>query len=330
MEQKVLNFIRNKNLINSGDSIIVGVSGGPDSICLLNILKNIKSKKLDFKIFVAHINHMIRKEAQLDQQYVQQYCKKFNIECFVKKVDVLKIAKKQKIGTEQAGRNIRYKFFNEIMKKTNSNKIATAHNSNDLAETVIMNILRGSGTTGLKGIEAKNNNIIRPLLICNRSEIETYCIENKLEPRIDKTNEDNIYTRNKIRNIIIPYVEKEFNPNFINTINRLANIANDEVKYFEKIVSSMYKSIIIEENKKQIILDLKEFNKLEKVIKGKLIIYTISRLIGTNQGIEKIHIQDIIKLCDNNIGNKFLLPNKKYKVLVKNKKIFFLLNTNLP
>ena len=194
MEQKVLNFIRNKNLINSGDSIIVGVSGGPDSICLLNILKNIKSKKLDFKIFVAHINHMIRKEAQLDQQYVQQYCKKFNIECFVKKVDVLKIAKKQKIGTEQAGRNIRYKFFNEIMKKTNSNKIATAHNSNDLAETVIMNILRGSGTTGLKGIEAKNNNIIRPLLICNRSEIETYCIENKLEPRIDKTNEDNIYT----------------------------------------------------------------------------------------------------------------------------------------
>ena len=134
------------------------MSGGPDSILLLHILNELK-KELDFEIFVAHINHMLREEADEETEYVIDFCKKLNIECFVKRIDVVEIANNLKRGTEETGRKIRYEFFNEVLEKTGSNKIATAHNNNDKVETILMNILRGSGTAGLKGIEAKRDNI---------------------------------------------------------------------------------------------------------------------------------------------------------------------------
>ena len=331
MKQKVIETIKKYNLIEEGDKIVIGVSGGPDSITLLNILKELKeNNELDIKfdISVAHINHLIRKEATSDEEYVKKYCQNNNIECFIKRVKVEEIAKQEKIGTEEAGRNIRYEFFNEILKKTNSNKIAIAHNKNDNAETILMNLLRGSGSKGLKGIEAKRDNIIRPLIECNRLEIEEYCEKNNLKPRIDKTNEENIYTRNKIRNLLIPYIEKEFNPNIIETLDRLSKVIKEENDYLEKTVKETYKEILVEEDKKnkQIILDLKKFNNLEKVIKNRIVLYTINKLFGNNKGIEKKHIDDIIKLCSNNIGNKYLIPNKKIKILVKNKKIFYISN----
>ena len=331
MKQKVIETIKKYNLIEKGDKIVVGVSGGPDSITLLNILKELKeNNELDIKfdIYVAHINHLIRKEATSDEEYVKKYCQNNNIECFIKRVKVEEIAKQEKIGTEEAGRNTRYKFFNEILKKTNSNKVAIAHNKNDNAETILMNLLRGSGSKGLKGIEVKRDNIIRPLIECNRLEIEEYCEKNNLKPRIDRTNKENIYTRNKIRNLLIPYIEKEFNPNIIETLDRLSKVIKEENDYLEKIVKETYKEILVQESEKskQIILDLKKFNNLEKVIKNRIVLYTINKLFGNNKGIEKKHIDDIIKLCNNNIGNKYLIPNKKIKILVKSKKIFYISN----
>ena len=207
LKENVIDTIKRYNLIKSGDSIVIGVSGGPDSICLLHILNELK-QELNFKIYVAHINHLIRKEAEEETEYVQEFCKKLGIECFVKRIDVQKEAKDLKRGTEETGRKVRYEFFDEILEKTKSNKIATAHNNNDKVETIIMNILRGSGTSGLKGIEPiKKGKYIRPLIEIEREEIENYCIENKLEPRIDKSNNENIYTRNIIRNIVIPYIK---------------------------------------------------------------------------------------------------------------------------
>ena len=198
-----------------------------------------------------------------------------------------------------------------------------AHNKNDKIETIILNILRGSGLEGLKGIETKRQNIIRPLIECERFEIEKYCKENNLEPRIDKTNFEDIYNRNKIRNTIIPYIQKEFNPNIIKTIDRLSDIVTLDNEYMEKQTIKAYNEMLIqEESKKEIILDLKKFNMQEKVIKSRLIRYTIKRLFGNTLSIEKIHIDDIIKLCDKNIGNKYLTPNKNIKILVKNHKIF--------
>ena len=278
-----------------------------------------------FDLAVAHVNHMIRAEAKDDEMFVKEYCEKNNIQFFSKSIDVKKLANNNKISVEEAGRNARYEFFDEVLEKIHGNKIAIAHNKNDKIETMIMNELRGSGISGLKGIEPINGKYIRPLIDCEREEIEEYCRQENLNPRIDKTNFENIYTRNKIRNIVIPYIKKEFNPNIIKTLDRLSQLVAEEEDYIEKQVQNTYKNILIEENgEKLITLDLKKFNIQEKVIKSRLILYTITRLFGNSKGIEKIHVDDIIKLCDNNIGNKYLTPNKNLKILIKNRKIYFL------
>ena len=324
LEDKVLKTIKRYEQIKSGDTIVVGVSGGPDSICLLNVLKNLQNE-LKINIVVAHINHMIRKEADSETVFVQDFCEQRDIKCFVKKADVLQIAKEKKLGTEEVGRKIRYDPL------TMPAELRRAHTANDNAETVLMNFLRGSGSTGLKGIEPiRDNKLIRPIIECTRQEIEQYCNEKGLNPKYDKTNQENIYTRNKIRNMLIPYIQENFNPNIIETINRMSNLIATDEMYFKSIVKQSYKETFISRTEKEIILDLKKFNVLEKVIKSRLIIYTINELLGTTNGIEKIHIEDVIKLCKNNIGNKYLTPNKNIKIMIKNKKIFFTRYCKLP
>ena len=327
MKNKILETIKKYNMIENGEKVVLAVSGGPDSICMLDILKDIKNdEKIDmnFEIVVAHVNHMIRKEAEEDEKYVKKYCEENQIEFYSKSIDVQKMANNNKIGLEEAGRKARYDFFDEILERTNAQKIAIAHNKNDKVETVLMHILRGSGINGLKGIEPKREKYIRPLIECERNEIEEYCNDKNLQPRIDKTNFENEYTRNKVRNLLIPYIQKEFNPNLIKTIDRLSNLVAEEENYMDKQVEKVYKEILISENQKEIQLDLKMFNLQEKVIKSRVILYTITRLFGNSKGLEKIHIEDIIRLCSNNIGNKYLTPNKKIKILIKNHKIYFM------
>lgn len=326
LEEKVFKTIRENNLIEKGDKLVLGVSGGPDSMCMLNALINILKtcQREPLPLAVAHINHMIREEAVDDENYVKEFCAQKNIEFYSKSIDVKKIANNSKIGVEEAGRNARYEFFDEVLEKTGASKIAIAHNKNDKIETMIMNAMRGTGISGLKGIEAKRGRYVRPLIDCERSEIEEYCEQYELNPRIDKTNFENEYTRNKIRNIVIPYIKKEFNPNIIETLNRLSELVCEEEEYIDKQVKKVYGELVLEEKNDQIVLKLKEFNYQEKVIKSKLVLYTITRLFNSSKGIEKVHIEDIIKLCGNNIGNKYLTPNKNIKVLVKNHKIYFI------
>ena len=370
LEQKIIETIDKYNLIESGDKIVLGVSGGPDSICMLNILNKIKND-LKFDIVVAHINHGIRENAKYDEEYVKKFCEKIKVKCFILHAKVKEIAEKEKRGIEETGRIVRYNFFDEIMHKTNSNKIAIAHNANDNAETIIMNMIRGSGTNGLKGIDAKNGVYIRPLIKIQREDIEKYCKENNLKPRHDESNDENIYTRNKIRNIAIPYIKLELNPNIIDTLNRLSDIAKEELDYIKIQTEKVYEDICLYENilvkdvynkedkakiildtqneskyvnnnkkrnnidnelekmidndeSKVVILNLKKFNEEHITIQKRIILYSINKLFGSTKGIEKIHIDDIIKLCNNNIGNKFLTPNKKIKIVIKNKKIYII------
>ena len=324
MKEKVIDTIKKYKLIEKGDKIVLGVSGGPDSIAMLDILKDLRNK-FEFEIYVCHLNHMIRgQDAINDQKYVEQYCNKNQIEFFTKNVNIIEISNNQKIGTEECGRNARYNFFEEILEKTKSNKIATAHNKNDNAETVLMHLLRGSGISGLKGIKPiRNNKFIKPLIECDRKEIEAYCKQKNLNPCIDKTNFENTYTRNKIRNIVIPYIKKEFNPNIIETLFRLSEVVSSEDEFLDRITQKEFENIVLLENEHQIDLKLKEFNLLDNVIKNRLILLTTKKLFGTVNGIEKINIDDIIKMCNKNIGNKFLMPNKNLKVMVKDKKISF-------
>lgn len=321
LEEKVRKTIREFNLIEKNDSIVVGVSGGPDSMTLLSILLKLK-EEFHLKIYVAHVNHMLRENAIKDEEYVKEFCTKNNIEIFIKKANISEIVQKGKIGLEEAGRNIRYNFFEEVLKNTKSNKIAIAHNLNDKAETIIMNTLRGSGVSGLKGIEAKRKKYIRPLIEIERYEIEKYCIENKINPRHDESNDDNTYTRNKIRNIVIPYIKNEFNPNIIKTLNRLSEIIKEEDEYVQSETEKIFKEILLTDEKNKIEFDPRKFNEQEKVIQKNLILLAIKKVKGSTQGIEKVNIDDIIKLCNNNIGNKLIRPTKQLEIGIKNKRIY--------
>lgn len=319
----VLKTIQKYDLINLKDKIVLGVSGGPDSLFMLDILNKLR-EELQIELVVAHINHKIRIEADEEEEFVKKFCKKIGVEFYSKRIEVETYANNNKIGLEEAGRKVRYEFFEEVCNKTWANKIAVAHNKNDKVETMIMHILRGSGISGLQGIQPKANKIIRPIIEIERKDIEKYCEEQKLDPRIDKSNKDNTYTRNKIRNIVIPYINQEFNPNFIETMTRLSELITEENTFLNKLTESEYKKILIQKIDNQILLDLKKFNELDNIIKKRIILYTVSNLRGGSQGIEKVHIEDIVKLCKNNVGNKFLIPNKGLKVLVKDKKIFFI------
>ena len=172
MYKKVLSYIKDNNLIKAGDKVLVALSGGPDSVCLLNILSKLKNE-LKIELGAAHLNHMLRgKDAMDDEQYVIDICKQMNIKCFTRQVNINEYSKKEKLSSEMAGRIVRYGFFDEIVKEHGYTKVATAHNANDQAETILFRLMRGTGLEGLGGIKTKRNNIIRPIL-CLRSEEET-------------------------------------------------------------------------------------------------------------------------------------------------------------
>ena len=325
LEEKFLKTIREDNLIQKNDKIVVGVSGGPDSITLLECLNKYK-EKLGIEIIVAHINHLIREDSTEDEQYVENVCKNKNIKCYIKRENVLSLAKNKKIGTEEAGRKVRYEFFDEVLKKEKANKIAIAHNMNDNAETILLNLSRGTGLNGLEGIQSfEYNKYIRPLINISREEIEAYAEKNKLNPRIDYTNQENIYKRNKIRNELLPYL-KSLNPNIIQNLSRLSKIIKEENTYIKKQTETIYNKIIVKDEKNlgKIELDVKEFNKMELTMKKHLIIKCIQETVGNSRNIGKINIDDIIKICSNNIGNKYIMPNKNIKILIKNNKIIFI------
>ncbi len=355
LEQNFLDTIKENNLINEGDVIVVGVSGGPDSITLLTCLNKYK-EKLKYSIIVAHINHLIREDSTEDEQFVEDACEKMNIKFYAKRINVEQIAKETKRGTEETGRTIRYDFFNEILKKEHANKIAIAHNMNDNAETMLINLIRGSGLNGLEGIQPQEyKKYIRPLINCTRTEIEEYCDKYNLEPRIDYTNKENIYTRNIIRNQIIPKLE-EINPNIINTLSRTSKIIKENNNYTKIKAQEAYQKLkdleikegqttIIDKKgiqettnidkkqqqnsiqlnkKKQINLDAKEFNKLENTIKTNVIIFIIEELQGTSRNTEKANIDDIIKLAQRNIGNKYVKINKNLEIKLQDKKLQFI------
>ncbi len=323
LEQKVCEFIMKYRLIENGDRVVLGVSGGPDSIAMLNILSKIRQKGLlDFEIFVAHVNHGLRENAKLDEAFVEDFCKKMKVRCFVKQAHVAEIAKREKRGLEETGRKVRYDFFDEIQQKVGANKIGIAHNQNDQAETILMNILRGTGIKGLVGIEKKNGKYIRPLLETQRFEIEAYLKEENMEARQDESNNDNAFTRNKIRNVVLPYFEKEFNSSVVRALERLSKLAKEQEEFLEKQIAQVYDEICISENlPNEIILNIREFNKQEKLMQKRIILYAIEKLFGSTKGIEKVHIEDVIKLCNNNIGNKYLTPNKRVKIGLQDKKL---------
>lgn len=224
--------LKDFSMIQQDDTIIVAVSGGSDSMCLLYLLNSIKEEQ-GINIIVAHVNHNLRgRESDLDEQLVKSICDKLKIECVSISVDIKQKAKEIKKGIEETARDIRYEFFDDLSKKYNA-KIATAHNLSDNAETMLFNIIRGTSINGLQGIKAKRDNIIRPLIYISKNEIKEFCKERNIKYRDDISNDDILYTRNKIRHLIVP-IAKEINPNFENSVYRLSKSAALQEIYMQK------------------------------------------------------------------------------------------------
>ena len=212
--REILNINKKYNLIENDDIIVVGFSGGPDSVFLVEMLKKLQHF-FNFKIYLVHINHLLRGEdADSDENFSFEYAKKNNLEIFIKRIPVKEIAKEIGKTLEEVGREERYKFFSEIYEKVRATKIATAHNKDDQIETFLFRLIRGTSLQGLEGIKIKNNNVIRPISEIYKKDILEYLNKNEIQYKIDKTNFENEFTRNSIRLDLIPFIEERYNIKF--------------------------------------------------------------------------------------------------------------------
>ena len=248
IKNTVLNYITKHSLLNNNDSVICAVSGGADSVCMLEILKELK-EKFNLTLYVAHVNHQLRgKESDNDEKFVKRLAESSGLPFYCKKADVKGYAIINKLSCEEAGRIIRYDFFEELKETLGADKIATAHNKNDNVETVIMRFARGTDIKGLAGIPAANDrSVIRPILCLNRSEIENYLSCKGLHFVTDSTNLDDDFSRNKTRHNIIPVIESQLNENFVNTMASNIELFGDANAYIEENVNSVYEALVSKE-----------------------------------------------------------------------------------
>ncbi len=241
----ILRTVTDSGMIDYGDRIIVGVSGGADSLCLLHFLTTIQ-EDLALEIVVAHINHNLRgEEALRDQRVVEEFCRERAVRCEVKSVDVGQLARENGESSEECGRRIRYGFFAEL--SHSGGKIATAHTLSDSVETVLFHLVRGTSLNGLIGIPEKRDNIIRPLIRITRTQVEEYCRENHIAYVTDSTNLQNHYNRNKIRNIVTP-VFKEINPSFETAVGRLCESAKNYLDFVMQTAEQVINKSRIKQN----------------------------------------------------------------------------------
>ena len=309
--KKIVNTINVHGLAENGSSILVAVSGGADSVCLLHVLNQIKTSN-NFKIYAAHLNHQIRgDEANRDEEYVKKLCSEFGVECFTEHADIPKMALEHGMTEEEAGRAARYNFFKRICKENDIDYIATAHNKNDQAETVLMRVIRGSGLSGLRGIKYKREDgVIRPLLDVTRADIEKYCAEAGLEYKTDSTNNDDNYTRNRIRHKLIPMIEKDFNPSIIDSLSNLANNLDDDGEFIDGYVSRLYerlRSPMPGGNFKALHINSMKLIKSRAVL-SRLIISCARDEMGQDYSLEKKHINSVLALMSDNGGAAVNLP----------------------
>ncbi len=319
---KVRETIRANGLIEEGDTIIVGASGGPDSQFLIYALMELR-KEMDFTIILAHLNHLHRKEANFDESLVEETAEKFALSFRKKAASMDAYAKKYGISSEDAGRRLRYEFFREIQKEYPKSKIAIAHNLDDQAETVLMRIIRGTGVEGLRAMDYRNGDIIRPILDIKKAMILDYLNSEQIPYAIDKTNFTTDYTRNKLRLDIIPKIEK-INPNFKESLVKLSEIATDEISISDSYIKNIYEDIIIQRKIDSISFDKEGFESKDRAIQARLIRCAIGEIKKEIRDISKENIDNFLSLVDLANGKSiikddlvFLKSYKFYKMSLR-------------
>ena len=332
MVKKVFEFMEQQHMLEEGDRIVAGVSGGADSVCLLLLLLEYQ-KKVPFQLAAVHVNHQIRKEAGEDAAYVEKLCRSLGVPFFLYEESVASLAAKEKLSLEEAGRKIRYGAFYKTLSVWESQtgkegKIAVAHHLQDSVETMLFHLFRGTGIWGLAGIRPVRGRIIRPMLVLDREEIEGYLKERRIDWCIDSTNEEDTYTRNKIRRHILPYAEQELVAGATRHAAQAAMDMGELTDYVAIQREEALKQCCIWESdysegfdeKKSIGLKLEEWRKLPCFMQKQVLLWALEQVGQGRKDIGRIHVSGLLELADKEGYKKRDLPGglegvKEYGIL---------------
>jgi tRNA(Ile)-lysidine synthase len=304
MINKVLSTIKKYNMLSTGDGVVIGISGGADSVSLACVLCELRPRYV-LRLYAVHLNHCIRgNEADGDEEFVRRLCECLGIELFTFRRDIPSIADKCGLTLEEAGRKVRYELFDKVLKDTASQKIAVAHNMNDNAETLLMRLCRGTGIKGLGGISPVRDNIIRPLIEVKRSEIEAYCNKMQLSYRTDSTNLVEDYTRNKIRLTLIPWLEQNLNPSVCDGLNKTAQFMRDEDEYLDELAERAYGNCLLESGT----LSCEKLLTYDAVIRRRVVRLLFATYVVSLKDISSEHINAVCRLAEGKSGASLSLP----------------------
>ena len=297
-------------IIESHDNLIIALSGGMDSMCLLDVFLKL-SDEFPIKLYAVHVNHGIRDlEAISDMNFVKKYCDSIDVKLFIRNVDAVSYSKKEKMSLEEAARILRYKELNEVYKEISlkgNTHILVAHHEQDQVETIIHNLVRGSGIKGLIGMKSVKDHIVRPFLYTKKSEIEEYMKEYDIPYVTDSTNSDITYTRNHIRNEIISKLTN-LNDNACGHIAELSKELDEIDAYIDSVSEYTYDHVLVSESKNEIELALDRFNALNHLIKSCIIKIVISKLAKSLKDIGRVHIDEVIDASHKDKGLHLDLP----------------------
>jgi tRNA(Ile)-lysidine synthase len=302
-EKKILHTVRETisvhRMFSRGDSVLVAVSGGPDSVALAHVLLTL-TVEYSLRPAIAHLNHCLRgPDSDRDAEFVIALARRLDVPVYAEKKDVLAVQRSRRLSLEEAGRRSRYDFFAAVSTKYGFNKIALGHHSDDNAELVLINLLRGSGPLGLSGIApVREGKIVRPLIHLRRSEIINYLAEKKLPYVSDGSNTDPAFMRNKIRHHLIPELQSTYNPRIIETLNRLGDILRAEDQWFDDVLEPVLSQCVSFRADQKISLALPEFNQLPKAVKRRVIRKAILCVKKDLRRITLLHVDAILHLIE--------------------------------
>jgi tRNA(Ile)-lysidine synthase len=319
LSERVLYFIHKHGLIRRGDKIVVGLSGGADSVALLLVLIRLQPA-LGIRLHAAHLNHNLRAGADTDQRFVEKLCSSFNIPLSIKKW-ANPPSKNDKGSLENKARQQRHAFFREVIRKEKADHIALGHHKDDEAETVLMRIIRGTGLQGLRGMmpctDIEGLPVIRPFLNISRNDIEAFLTKEKQSFCMDPTNLTTEYMRNKVRHEIVPFLAK-YNGDIVNALTNLGLIAGADYEYLEEMADKTLAKCVKRLSAAKVTLDLEKTKKLHIALRRMMIRKAIGFLSKDTSGIGVGHILDIDNLILTGPGNKASLPYNIEAYISKN------------
>lgn len=289
-EEKVFSFMEARAMVQPGDKVILGVSGGADSVCLLFLLLEYR-KKLPMELAVVHVNHGLRPDAGADAAYVETLCRAQGVPFFLVEEDVGKLAAEEKCSEEDAGRRLRYRAFREVMRREGGTKVAVAHNAEDRAETMLLHLFRGSGLRGLCGIEPVRGDVIRPILCLERGEVEAYLRERGIAWRTDSTNDGDAHTRNRIRHHVLPYVEREVSGRAVAHMCRTADLISETEDFLRQQTALARERCMRDGN-----VNVEAFSELPAVLQKRVILELLEELSPTGKDVSAVHVEDVRRL----------------------------------